>query len=50
MNTKAYREWLKKVELLTRSQRKAVLTQLNAVESHDVIIDGRPRFAKHSIR
>lgn len=39
MNTKAYREWLHEIERLTRSQRKFVLGQLNAVESRDAIVD-----------
>ncbi len=39
MNTKAYREWLHDMGRLTRSQRKAVLNQLNAVESQETIID-----------
>jgi transposase-like protein len=39
MNTKAYREWLQKVQLLTRSQRKTVLIQLNVAESHEAIVD-----------
>ena len=39
MNTKAYREWLHEMERLTRSQRKAVLNQLNTVESREAIID-----------
>ena len=39
MNTKAYREWLHEMERLTRSQRKAVLNQLNAVESREAIVD-----------
>jgi len=39
MNTKAYREWFQDLERLTRSQRKSVLSQLNAVESREFIID-----------
>jgi len=39
MNTKAYREWLHELVRLTRSQRKSVLNQLNAVESREFIID-----------
>jgi hypothetical protein len=39
MNTKAYREWFHEMERLTRSQRKSVLSQLNAVESREAIID-----------
>lgn len=39
MNTKAYREWLQSMEQLTRNQRKAELSQLNAKESKEAIID-----------
>ena len=39
MKTKAYREWTHEIKSLTRSQRKSVLSQLNAVESQDAIID-----------
>ena len=39
MNTKAYSEWLREIKCLTRSQRKSVLSELNAVESQEAIID-----------
>ena len=39
MNTKAYHEWLHEIDRLTRSQRKAVLNQLNAMESQEAIVD-----------
>jgi len=39
MKTKAYREWTDGIKSLTRSQRKSVFKQLNAVESQEAIID-----------
>ena len=39
MNKEAYREWLRNMELLTRTQRKVAIIELNAVKSHNVIID-----------
>jgi len=39
MKTKAYREWTDGIKSLTRSQRKSVFSQLNAVESQEAIID-----------
>jgi len=39
MKTKAYREWTDGIKSLTRSQRKSVFNQLNAVESQEAIID-----------
>ena len=39
MKTKAYLEWTHEIKSLTRSQRKSVLSQLNAVESKETIID-----------
>ena len=39
MNKEAYREWLRNMELLTRHQRKVAISQLNAVNSHNAIIE-----------
>jgi len=39
MKTKAYLEWTQEIKSLARSQRKSVLSQLNAVESQETIID-----------
>lgn len=48
MNTKAYREWLQSMEQLTRNQRKAVLSQLNAKECKEAIIDELEQKPVHS--
>lgn len=47
MKTKAYREWTHEIKSLTRSQRKSVLSQLNAVESQETIIDELERNHAH---
>jgi len=39
MKTKAYREWTHEIKNLTWSQRKSVLSQLNAVKPQEAIID-----------
>jgi len=39
MKTKSYREWTHEIKNLTWSQRKSVLSQLNAVPPQEAIID-----------
>jgi len=47
MDTKTYQEWQQGLSRLTRKQRKSVLSQLNAAESREAIIEQLDEFPVH---